>query len=252
MLLKQKDFKFEVFSADGDSGELFLATRKTDGKKFVVKHAFSDCACNEFLYYSLAKELGLKTLEFYLFEKDSKRAGFKSGYAIAIEYIDCAKRLSDIAAQKRTEIKNWREYFYHRALFAAFIEEDGAEFIIDKDNYLYRIDTTESFGINYFIIGAITTQAAQQTAYRMSADREERVCVKLCEQGNLIKETYTETDYKIFCEAIERLSEMDIEQIEQIVEELCMVYPKELMSYYMNFFISCQDACEKYLQTVSK
>jgi hypothetical protein len=241
---QKADFNFETFRTDGDSGALYLATRKADGKKFIVKHELSDCACNEFLYYSIAKELGLKTLEFNLFEQDKKGDLFKSRYAIAIEYIKGASHLKNISTE-RGGLKNEQEYFSHFALFAAFIEEDGLEILADKDGFIYRIDPTESFGINYFIINTIQLQAMQDHVVRMIRDMEERVYKRIREYGDMIKGKYT--DYSIYKATLKRLSEIEPERIDEIVDEVCKVYPKGLADYYVNFLLSCQAACEKNL-----
>jgi len=151
MLLKKADFKFEPYSASGDSGALYLATRKADGKRFVIKQASPDCACNEFLYYSVAREMGLKTLDFYLFERDDECKTFRSGFAIAIEYLADARHIKSIVVEQgavknwkeyyksmvaeRAEIINWQEHFYHYALSRAFIEADWLEMLRGKDGF---------------------------------------------------------------------------------------------------------------------
>jgi hypothetical protein len=41
--------------------------------------------------------MGLKTLDFYLFEKDLEGTAFRSGYAIAIEYLEGAQQIKSLA-----------------------------------------------------------------------------------------------------------------------------------------------------------
>lgn len=52
------DYMFSPFCPhehDGDSGPLFLATQKSNRTvRYVIKHACTDCACNEFVYTKLA------------------------------------------------------------------------------------------------------------------------------------------------------------------------------------------------------
>jgi len=54
---KTTDFIFSTpFEREGDSGKLLLAKRKTDrSDRYFVKHAFTDCACNEYVYTKLAQ-----------------------------------------------------------------------------------------------------------------------------------------------------------------------------------------------------
>ena len=162
-LLKVKDFSFEKFRDGGDSGHMYLATRKKDGKKYVVKHWYSDCACNEFVYFSVAKALGLRTLDFYLFENDVTKKTFFSGYAIAIEYID-ADDLAGFSKQK-DRIRNWQDFFSHKALFAAFSEEDSFEFLLNCEDLLYRIDTSASFSIDYVTIASLGFTEFREKAF---------------------------------------------------------------------------------------
>jgi hypothetical protein len=120
---------------------LFLATRKINGKRFVVKQASPDCACNEFLYYSVAREIGLKTLEFHLFERDFERKGFRSRYAIAIEYIDgvyisralllkmarlkTGKNTKKVLLRKEPRLKTGKNIFIITHFIVPFLRQTG-------------------------------------------------------------------------------------------------------------------------------
>ena len=68
MGFKRKDFIFEEYPHEGNSGRKLLATRKSDGNKFIVKHEDPSAVRNEFVFYSLAKELGINILDFGLFD----------------------------------------------------------------------------------------------------------------------------------------------------------------------------------------
>ena len=51
-VVETADFMFsDLLHYDGDSGKLLLAKRKTNrNDRYLVKHAYTDCACNEFIY----------------------------------------------------------------------------------------------------------------------------------------------------------------------------------------------------------
>jgi hypothetical protein len=82
----------------------------------------------------------LKTLDFYLFEKDERRQLFGSGYAIGVEYINTVP-LVDFVKQKN-EIVNRPDYFGHLALYNAFMECDSFKVLLDKNRLIVeRLDS---------------------------------------------------------------------------------------------------------------
>ena len=68
-----KDFIFTPINNPlnriGDSGPLLLAKRKSDNQEqYLIKHAYTDCACNEFVYTKLAQGMGYKMPDAILFQ----------------------------------------------------------------------------------------------------------------------------------------------------------------------------------------
>ena len=59
-VVQTADFVFsQIPHQEGDSGRLLLAKRKVDrNDRYLVKHAYTDCACNEFIYTKLAQAMG--------------------------------------------------------------------------------------------------------------------------------------------------------------------------------------------------
>lgn len=80
------DFTFSKFcplGRVGDSGPLLLARQKEDRqKRYVVKHAYTDCACNEYVYTKLAQAMGYTMPGALLFQLSptEKRRYFKTEY----------------------------------------------------------------------------------------------------------------------------------------------------------------------------
>lgn len=91
-VVKTTDFVFSApFEHEGDSGQLLLAKRKTDrSDRFLVKHAFTDCACNEYVYTKLAQAMGYKMPDVMLFQLSDteKRKYFKTEYIIGARYLN--------------------------------------------------------------------------------------------------------------------------------------------------------------------
>lgn len=110
------DFVFSQFNPlgrIGDSGPLLLAKRKTNRKEqYVIKHACTDCACNEFVYAKLARAMGCTVPDTVLFQlsEGEKRKYFKTEYIIGSQYLDL-----EIESPTYTEIRekatNWSERF---------------------------------------------------------------------------------------------------------------------------------------------
>lgn len=75
-VLETADFTFAktMLEREGDSGQLLLAKRKTDrSEQYLVKHAFTDCAANEFVYTKLAQAMGYHMPDAKLFRLSSGR-----------------------------------------------------------------------------------------------------------------------------------------------------------------------------------
>ena len=70
----------------GDSGPLLLAKRKQNrAEQYLVKHAYTDCACNEFVYTKLAQAMGYSMPDVLLLRlsPQEKRPYFDTEYLIA-------------------------------------------------------------------------------------------------------------------------------------------------------------------------
>ena len=237
MLLKIKDFEFEPFKHDGDSGQKYIATRKSDGKRFMVKHGKFECACNEYLWYSIARELGLKVLDFHLFEEDESGELFKSMYAIAIEFVE-GRALIDFK-KDRPRIKNWQDYFGFHALFAAFSEEDGWEIRLGEDGYIYRIDTTASFQLN------------EESIFAKLAMREmfPPAYIQSLIQGKYeqLKEVYPK-DIGLFVDTLRRLTNLSRAKISKHLDVVCKLYTPHMKKVYLEYFDACREAIAGFLK----
>lgn len=223
-LFKQNDFEFEKYAHEGFSGQKLLATRKSDGKRFIVKHEDAKGIANEFVYFSIAKELGLKTPEFHFFETDNIGKRFKSGCAITIEFIDVQKL--EGLPNESSGIKNWSDYYAYTALRGAFHHHDGFEIILSKDGYLYCIDTSDSLeGSSQSI------ELWLSTVYKFA------------------KRGFTADGWEqIFLDTLRALPDMPIQKINAILNDLCEIYPPQIKKHYLDFLERCETVCAEFLQ----
>ena len=104
------DFTFEKFSNSGDSGDLYLATNKYDcNDKYIIKHEYYDCACNEFMYSKIGNKMGIKIALVKLFVVNDKEKKFKSDFVCGIKYFeDCNHVHFDDIVKNKDNINNWK------------------------------------------------------------------------------------------------------------------------------------------------
>lgn len=88
-ILYISDFTLEKFSNFGDSGDLYLATNKHNpDEKYILKHEYYDCACNEYMYSKIGNKMGIKIAQVKLFILNDKEKKFKSDFVCGIKYFE--------------------------------------------------------------------------------------------------------------------------------------------------------------------
>ena len=234
MVLKQTEFTFEEYPHEGLSGIKFLATRKRDGKKFIVKHQVREDVINEFINYSVAHELGLKTPEFYLFERDECGKLFKSWYAIAIEFIDIVEPRGAMNPEGGTI--NWSDYYSFIAMKAALLHtDDYSEIVRCKDGYLYFIDTAESLSFN----------ATSDVIFAFIKN--------FYDHGQVHYKDYDGWG-DFYIETINKLADLPTQKISKFLDKLCEVFPLDikglLKTHFLDYFDKCQVACKKFINNL--
>jgi len=262
-VLKTTDYifskDFEV-NREGDSGQLLLATNKINkDEKYIVKHEYTDCACNEFVYYKLANFLGVKIPTTKLFEIpfDEKREYFKTEFVVGIEYINLVKE--GFSFSDKNLANNWQDYFRYRALYDLFDEGDGVETILDDKGNLYRIDTTDAFrlgnffldyaGIDYIfedvvdIKANIRKQIMQSLNYDENPDRFIHKYTKLCnEYGKEYAKYYLEPFYK--------MQELPDDYVNDFLNTLCYFYADMVGDYFRNYIEKSKRICNNILKSL--
>lgn len=241
------DFNLEKFPNSGDSGNLYLATNKYNNKeKYILKHEYYDCACNEYMYSKIGNKMGIKIAPVKLFVLDDKEDKFKSDFVCGVKYLEGAFHVNfDYIKENKSNIKNWIDYFKMYCLETLFEEGDGIE-VLRYDNEIYRIDTTAAFSMSDFFIHPLAydynnnginikefaNKNILQLAKRNTKSRISRwefdMNYVLDKIGDKYFNYYLET-YKL----LEKVTDKDIEEWTNI---LTFFYPNVIGEYFKLYF----------------
>lgn len=239
-------FSTKAMGDDGDSGQLLLAKRKTDrNERYLVKHEFTDCAANEFVYTKLVQAMGYPMPDAKLFRisKDEKRRHFKTEYVVGTRYLE----VKEANPSEKTILEhavNWKDMFSFYAMEMMFAEDDGTEFVLTLDNILYRVDTTSSFcigddelllaGANREANGINPDDMIKEQIFSKNLDRLLRI-----ENFNWMldkqKSKHGEICVAPYLEPFVRIRQISDDYIDEFLDTLCYFYPDYIGSYYKNY-----------------
>jgi hypothetical protein len=244
----------------GDSGPLLLAKWKPDrSRRYLVKHAYTDCAANEFVYTKLVQAMGTKMPDVVLFQlsEGEKRNYFKTEYIIGLKYLDL-----EIEAPSYQQIReraiNWDDYFRFRAIYEMFCEGDSFETPLAKDGYIYRVDTTDAFilhdaqlacaGININIDG----QNAKTNIKQYALSFPYHTCWEYRNFDKQLQsyiERYGNECVDPYLEPFSRIQEIPCDYIDDFLNTLCYFYPDFIGDYFKLFIAALQKKSNEYLKT---
>lgn len=255
------DFEFSSpFEREGDSGKLLLAKQITNpSNQYFVKHAFTDCACNEYVYTKLAQAMGYKMPDVVLFQlSDSEtRKCFSTEHIIGAKYLNIVDPFPTYETI-RERAKNWKEYFCFHGLYAMTGEADGAELPLIDDEYIYRVDTTDAFPIsNYQLDLAGVSQEFQGVVLNEVVKRNLQSVdlsgVVLSSHCDLILEHCKEKDVQIgetmFFEPFERIQEISDSYIDSFLNTLCYFYPDYVGDFFKRYLAALKLQSTSYIKT---
>ena len=257
-----KDFIFTPINNPlnriGDSGPLLLAKRKSDNQEqYLIKHAYTDCACNEFVYTKLAQGMGYKMPDAILFQlsDNQKEDYFITEYIIGLRYLDLEIE-SPTYAQIREKATNWTAYFSFKALYHIFDESDSFEIPLAKDGFIYRIDTTDAFPINTWHLSdaSINLTLNGYNPYEtrktqlLSSDFSNILSTSMCDMSlaNCLKENKDSLPY--FLEPFIRIQDVSSAYIDQFLNTLCYFYPDFIGDYFKCYITALQKQCAEYVK----
>ena len=123
----------------GMSGPLLMATHKSTGNKFLVKHTYPHNAANEYTACWLAERIGAPTPKAYLL---SPNRAFATKYAVAIEFLDGLRsfKKDDVPEELKPD-------FMSQFALCLLLRLDDAIQLSCTDRHIYSYDFSEGFNI---------------------------------------------------------------------------------------------------------
>lgn len=121
------------------SGPLLMATHRTTGKRFLVKHTYPHNAANEYVACWLAEKLGVPAPKAYLLTPNKV---FATKYAVAIEYLDGLRSFKKEAVPEVLKPDLIAQF----ALCLVLRLDDMIQ-LSRTDDHIYSYDFSEGFNI---------------------------------------------------------------------------------------------------------
>lgn len=215
---------------EGSSGSLLLGTDKKTGKKYLVKHMYPHNAANEFVCSTLANKIGVAASRAYLL---SPNKAFSSKYAVAIEFLDDLK-----VVNKENLTHQMKEDLCRACAFqSAFAQSDKISFSEWADR-IVTYDFSETFTMDgmSFLLKLLETKSevAQEFLGRYLYAFKERMAKEFDFATFLEAEFDIEPDttLEVMDDMKKRLSGLTDSDIDEICNELDLMYPPEISLYY--------------------
>ena len=148
-MLDSSEFKYEPYIDGrtagnpeftvGVSGQLLIATHKTTGKKYIVKHTNPHNAANEYVACWLAERMGAPAPKAYLL---SPNRAFASKCAVAIEFLD------GLRGFKKDEVpKELKADLMAQFALCLMLQLDDIIQLSRTDEHIYSYDFSEAFNM---------------------------------------------------------------------------------------------------------
>lgn len=262
-ILYISDFTLEKFANSGDSGDLYLATNKHNhNEKYMLKHEYYDCACNEYMYSKIGNKMGVKIAQVKLFVLDDKEKKFKSDFVCGIKYLENCEHLNfNYIEKNKDNINNWKDYFKMFCLELLFEEGDGIE-VVKYNNEIYRLDTTDAFTISDFDIHPLAYDynnnginirkfASKCILQRASRNTDSRV--SRWESGmNYFIEKFGKIYLEYYLETFKLLEKVTENDIEEWTNVLTLLYPNVIGEYFKNYFNNLKLDVEQFITKIEE
>lgn len=263
-ILYISDFTLEKYRCGGDSGNLFLATNKHNPlEKYVLKHEYYDCACNEYMYSKIGNKLGIKIASVKLFVLDNKKNVFKSDFVCGIKYFENCKHVNfDYIETNKNNIDNWMDYFRMYGLGSLLEESDGIE-VVKHNKEIYRLDTTDSFTLSDFFIHPLAYNYNDKNGnnIRKMANKNILLMAKGNTEGRMnmwmfnlqyFLKKYESKYVAYYLETFKLLEKVSEKDIEDWINILTWFYPDVIGEYFKKYLVNLKLDVEKFLIRVSK
>lgn len=260
-ILDTKNFTFQKFNHLGDSGNLQIATnKKNKEERYIVKHDYYDCACNEYMYSKIGNEMGIAIAPVKLFLITDKEKNFKSDFVCGVKYYNEGKTIGykEIISNKN-DISNWKDYFRFLGMESLFSESDGIE-VIKEGNFIYRIDTTAAFSISHIYIsylaydfeyqGATVREFVNKMIQKLANFNIENVIDSWKIEMDIFKRNYEMKYFEYYLEPFKLFLEIDEKKIEEWSKNVTYFYPDIIGEYYKTYFKNLKKAVKIFLKEI--
>ncbi|MCC8097746.1 MAG: hypothetical protein LIO44_04155, partial [Eubacterium sp.] len=230
----------------GDSGKLLVSERKSAADKtylpkLLIKHSFTNDACNEFMASRMASLLGVPAAKVYLVScPDWEKQGFVTRYICGIEYIEGLRNLTE---NEKHSIDGGVFLAKAYALAALLRQSDGISAgvsdISDTGKAYYTYDLVETFSLNSFrtdiLLGRslssknLESQIFGSIGRTLEGINMENFIIEPLKWNwvavlKITGENYIEEKWNAFIEPVRRLCYVSDEAVEALVNAVCKFY----------------------------
>ena len=222
----------------GTSGRLLLATRKEDGKRYLVKHTYPHNAANEYVSCWLAEKLGVPAPRAYLL---SPRKAFQSRYAVAIEFIEGFTNFSKAAVPAVLQ-----EDLIAQFAFNSLIGSDDAMQLNAAGGHIYSYDFSEAFYISddylYTLLRSNEAAGIDLLRRKLTSFRQ-HISFQDFDIPGLAKEFHLDPDKQKsgMIATAKKVLNITEEEITALSDELMEMYPAAIAVYYEECIKAMQD-----------
>lgn len=215
---------------EGFSGRMLLGTDKKTGKKYLIKHTYPHNAANEYICYTIANMIGVAVPRAFLLSPNEK---FASKYAVAIECLEGMKEVSrdNLTRQMKTDICRGYAFQY------AFAQSDLVSIREWKDRVV-TFDFSETLNMDgmQYVLALLEKKSddAVELLNRYYHAFKNSMATDL-DYANVFERNFgIEPDFTfdVMDDLKKRLSEILDSEIDEICNELELMYPMEISLYY--------------------
>lgn len=246
-VLSSRDYMLKEYPNSGDSGSLFLASnKKNKTDKYILKHQYYDCACNEYMYSKIGNEMNIKIASVKLVKIEDKERFFKSDFVCGIKYYEDAKAINyNQILDNKDSIINWQDYFKFYGIASLFLESDGVE-VIQSGNFIYRIDTTDAFSLSHMFIeylaydfvkdGINIRDFAKKNIMDLADCKKDTIFSSWNISKKIFEENYNKEYLKYYLEPFHMFAKFDENKIYEWSKNITYFYP-DIVGEYFNLYL---------------
>lgn len=242
-----RQFEFASFphplheEGTGDSGELYLATSKSNpSEQYIIKSGFDELGCNEFMYHKVASALGLYTQDVKLFNNKQHE------HAAAIRFIPNIRKFGYESASA----ENRAAFFGYEALYIILNETDSREYYLDEDDRVFKLDNAASFKLDLSPLARAINMMAGNLLPPNAVENTESGNYESTRQYYI--EKYGQEAGEAYLLTFQRFASLDMSILDEAFAALEKNYPTYVVEYLYNFIQYRILTCKQYIESLSE